>query len=226
VANRDPELEDLEHEFNTGPMPVDVYAARRKEILERIRARGPEAPKAPGPSRRVDFERLASVESYCDPEDLRVIEGIASSPRANAHGYAVDPLGASWDLPLPLCLEHDTKKRIGWVVAAKAMPTRIEFTANLARPGLYPDTEDVWSRIVRGDIAGVSAGHDGDIGSWKSYRVDVDRVAHRWNWTELTVTASPANPDAKILLVKSTRRGHDVVMRDARPARRVVRLFP
>jgi hypothetical protein len=221
------ELAELDDEFNRigSTMHVSVYDALRKQILERQRARAPEAPKADrGPRRRVNLEKLVCVETLCDPDELRVIEGDATTTRANTHGYAVDPLGASWELPLPLCLDHDTRKRLGWVVRAQAEPTRITFTAWLSKRGFYEDADDSWPLITSGDLAGVSAGFS-DIGDCRKNRVDVDAVYHRWTWTELTICARGANFDAKILVVKSIRYGKEILMRDVRPAPRVVRLY-
>lgn len=158
------------------------------------------------PSRTVDYRKLQSVLALCDPDDERTIEGIATTPSGNSHGYALDAAGVEYELPLPLCLAHDTRRRLGWVVAASASSTAVRFTAKLAKRGMYPEADETWARIVDGEMAGVSTGFE-SARDWRVDRVDVDRVAGRWRWTELTVCPIGANQDAQIQRVFERRHG-------------------
>jgi hypothetical protein len=178
--------------------------------IENVAPRSEE--QAPSPwtgSRSVDWEKMRDAQwATRDGDKVRIIEGIATTVRANEHGYAVAPLGAKFTLPLSLVLGHETKRRIGWVVDAQVDPFNIRFTAELARFDVYPEVETAWRAIVTGTLRGVSAGFPpGGIGDFRNYRADVDRVAHAWTWSELTVCKVGANPDAKILTVKTWDQG-------------------
>jgi hypothetical protein len=64
-------------------------------------------------------------------EDLREFEGIASTPSVDRVGDIVDPMGAKFDLPLPLLLDHEHSQQVGHVVAARQTSAGIRFTARI-----------------------------------------------------------------------------------------------
>ena len=78
-------------------------------------------------NRAYSFITIKSVD-----EDERVIEGIASTPSPDRMGDIVNPMGAKFELPLPLLWQHDHASPIGHVVEAKATKDGITFKAKLA----------------------------------------------------------------------------------------------
>ena len=53
-------------------------------------------------------------------EDLRVIEGIATTPKTDRMEDIVEPEGAIFALPLPFLMHHDPHTPVGHVTSAKA----------------------------------------------------------------------------------------------------------
>ena len=146
------------------------------------------------------WERLEEVARLCDDAE-RWIEGVATTPRASAHSWAVDPLGAQFALPLPLCLNHDRKRRVGWVTEAIKSPASLAFRARLVSGNAsFPEADGVWDSIVDGKLRGVSIGGLSANAQLQGPgdRIDVEHFATKWSWSELTVCELGANPDAKI----------------------------
>ena len=166
------------------------------------------------------FERL---QGAFDPSHERIIEGIASTAATNKYGYALAPLGAEYELPMPLLLSHRwADPPIGEVFFLERSLTRIEFKARIATRGIH-NVNDAWRRITSGQSIGVSTGfsHYGDS---RHYRKGAP-VYHKWRMCELSVCEDVgANPDARILRVSERVGGREIVHRDARPKTKAVRI--
>lgn len=129
-----------------------------------------------------------------------VIKGIASTPTTDRTGDIVEPMGASFRLPLALLHEHDKKAPLGKVIAAKATPAGVEFEAIVAKDAT-PEVNKVWQQVKAGLIPYVSVG-------FRSIEAEPTATGHRfkqWEWLELSLTTVPINPEAAIRYVKSIK---------------------
>src|SRR5678816_2356274 len=73
----------------------------------------------------------------------RIIEGIATTPTRNSHGYSVNPKGAVWELPIALLWWHEWSQPIGWVIGAEKSAAGVVFVATVATGGI-PEINEVW----------------------------------------------------------------------------------
>ncbi|MGF6569701.1 hypothetical protein ABH945_001777 [Paraburkholderia sp. GAS333] len=82
-------------------------------------------------------------------EDLRRISGIATKPTPDWYADIVDPLGATFSMPLPLLVAHYHIKSIGSVVLGAVTKTGIAFKVEIAQieqPGpLKTLCHDAWA---------------------------------------------------------------------------------
>ncbi len=137
--------------------------------------------------------------------EQRVITGIATTPTADRSGDIVEPAGASFQLPIPLLWQHDSRQPIGEVFAARVTSAGIEIQAKLAsiaEPGTLKDRLDnAWQSIKAGLVKGLSIGfqsiEESRINETYSYRYI------KWLWLELSAVTIPANADATIATIKS-----------------------
>lgn len=137
-----------------------------------------------------------------------VIHGIASTPDVDVVGDVMEPLGAVFNLPLPLLHEHDRKSPIGHVIAARPTADGIEITAEVAR-GVTARIDEIWLMLKAGLIRGLSIGFQGiESEPVKGTR---GRRYKSWRWMELSCVVLPANAAAGILAVK--RADHAVLHR-------------
>jgi len=137
-------------------------------------------------------------------EDERIIEGIASTPSVDRVGDIVEPMGAKFNLPMPLLWMHDHKQPIGEVFFAKPTKTGIPFKAKIAalsEAGTLKDRlDEAWQSIKIGLVKAVSIGF-----SIKDYEVLTKggwRIKE-WDWLELSAVAIPAQSEATIDRIKS-----------------------
>lgn len=154
----------------------------------------------------------------------RIVEGVASTPTVDRMGDIVEPLGATFNLPLPFLLDHDSTQAIGNVEAAKATAAGITFRARVAKidtPGRAKDLVDyAWDILSAGLRKTVS------IGFRPIEYSQIDGGGLRftaWEWFELSAVSVPAQPDAIVTSLKSARlvaRG----LATAQQGRRIVRL--
>lgn len=144
-------------------------------------------------------------------KNMRTIEGIAHTPSANTHGYALAMTGGEFDLPIPLLLSHDWHKVIGAVTEIDCKADAIHFKARVAE-GLPPALADVWDRIISGELAGISADSSHVGGATHERGM---RVYNRWRLCEVSVCERGANPDARILVARETTDDGESILREA-----------
>lgn len=145
-------------------------------------------------------KRVVQLEVRRVDPDLRIIEGIASTPTPDRMGDVVEPLGAQFRLPLPLLLGHDHAQPVGRVEHAEATRQGVKFRATMPRideAGVLRDrVEEAWQSVKAGLITSVSIGFrtlDGEpIGRTGGMRFT------SWEWLELSLVSVPAQPDAVI----------------------------
>lgn len=140
-------------------------------------------------------------------DDERVIEGIATTPAADRVGDIVEPLGAKFNLPLPLLWQHDHGQPIGHVEFGEATKSGIKFRARLVKvdePGRLKDRlDEAWQSIKSGLVRAVSIGFRG---LEHSVMDDGGRRYREWEWLELSAVTIPANAEASISRIKSIDR--------------------
>lgn len=146
---------------------------------------------------------LFTVKSF--DNDLRRIEGMATTPSPDRLGDIVEPKGAKFTLPLPLLWQHDSSRPIGHVTHAKVTKDGISIRAELVRidePGTLKERlDEAWQSLKSGLIRGLSIGFKAiektQIGESYSY------IFTAWEWYELSAVTIPANAAATISTVKS-----------------------
>lgn len=148
---------------------------------------------------------LLELKSF--DEDERVIRGWATSPRPDRVGDEVMPEGVTSAAGgIPLFLYHDSTKTVGRAILGKATPEGVPFEARLpavSEPGILKDrVDEAWGMVRYGLINAVSIGFrtlDGAVESLKSGGVRFLKT----EVMELSLVPVPAQPDARILSVKS-----------------------
>ncbi len=137
-------------------------------------------------------------------ESTRTLTGIASTPEPDRMQDIVEPLGASFELPLPLLWQHDAGSPVGWVRNAKpgvdGIPVEIEM-ARIAEPGALKDLVDMaWQSIKSGLVRGLSIGFSPiEYEPLKSGGLRFTK----WTWLELSAVTIPANAAATIQTIKA-----------------------
>ena len=146
---------------------------------------------------------LLTVKSI--DEDLRIIEGIATTPTTDRVGDVVEPEGAQFKLPITLLWQHQRDMPVGSVTAAKVTPEGISIKAQFAQvaepPSLKEELDVAWAKVKAGLVGGLSIGfkdiETADIkGTWGIRYL-------KWLWLELSCVTIPANADCSIQTIKS-----------------------
>lgn len=141
------------------------------------------------------FSQL-KIKSFDQSEGI--IKGIATTPKTDKVGDIVEPLGASFTLPLPLHHEHDRKNVVGEVIEATATADGIEFTARVAKD-VSDQIAEVWKRVAGGLIKFVSVG----FRALEYEPIQGGTRFTKWAWDELSLTTIPANAQAVITATKA-----------------------
>jgi HK97 family phage major capsid protein/HK97 family phage prohead protease len=143
----------------------------------------------------------STIEIKSVDDDLRVIEGIATTPSPDRMGDVVDPKGVKLKTPLPLLWQHKADQPIGQVLSAKVTAEGIAIKAQIAK-GVLPRIDEAWALIKSGLVRGLSIGFRATEdpepikGSWGFKFTG-------WELLELSVVTIPANADASITAIKS-----------------------
>lgn len=145
------------------------------------------------------------LKALDNPEGKRLFTGIATTPTADRAGDIVEPMGAEFQLPIPLVWMHECDDPVGWVTAAKVTKNGIEIegeVANLPEPASLKDRLDTaWAmlkgKLVRGLSIGFRPLESSRIGETYSYRYT------KWLWLELSPVVIPANGECSITQIKS-----------------------
>jgi HK97 family phage major capsid protein/HK97 family phage prohead protease len=148
---------------------------------------------------------IIDIKSIDEENGKRIFRGIATTPTPDRIGDIVEPKGAEFKLPIPLCWMHDSSDPVGWVTAAKITDKGIEIegeVANLPEPQALKERLDTaWammkSKLVRGLSIGFKPLEEARIGDTYSYRY------LKWLWLELSPVTIPANGDCSITSIKS-----------------------
>jgi HK97 family phage major capsid protein/HK97 family phage prohead protease len=138
--------------------------------------------------------------------EQRTIEGVASTPTVDRMGDIVDPMGAIFNVPMPLLWQHKHDQPVGHVTFAKSKHDGIQIKAKIVRidePGELKNLVDkAWQAVKHGLVKGLSIGfkplEDGvQLLNTGGFRFN------KWSWYELSLVTVPANNEATITIVKS-----------------------
>ena len=136
--------------------------------------------------------------------ERREIEGIASTPSVDRAGDIVEPLGATFSLPMPLLHHHDSRAPVGHVTHAKAGKDGITIKAKLAQiaePGPLKERIDTaWGEVRSGLVRGLSIGFRPI--EYEALEKGGLRFL-KWAWLETSMVTIPAQQDAQISIIKS-----------------------
>ncbi len=145
----------------------------------------------------------AVLELKSVDDDQRIIEGIASTPTPDRTGDVLDPIGASFQLPMPLLWQHKQDQPIGQVLHAEATKNGIKIRAKIAKDVL-PRIDEAWALIKSGLVRGLSVGFMHDSEKPPKWNQDTGGMHfNSWKWLELSAVTIPANADANITTIKS-----------------------
>lgn len=131
-------------------------------------------------------------------DDLRIVEGVATTPKTDRMGDVIEPKGARFTLPLPLLWQHKADEPIGQVIAAEVTDAGIKITAKLAS-GIQR-IDEAWAMIKSGLVRGLSIGFRPlNAQPMKGGGVHFST----WDWFELSAVTVPANAEASITNIKA-----------------------
>lgn len=155
-------------------------------------------------TKKIAYSTL-EIKAMDESNGKRTFRGIATTPTADRTGDIVEPKGAQFQLPIPLCWMHDSQNPVGWVTAAKVTDKGIEIEgefANIQEPASLKDRLDTaWAmvkgKLVRGLSIGFKPLEEARIGDSYSYRY------LKWLWLELSPVVIAANGDCSITQIKS-----------------------
>jgi len=168
------------------------------------------------------------IKEMVDEGGKRTFKGIATTPTADKVGDIVEPQGAEFKLPIPLCWMHNSSDPVGWVTAAKVTAKGIEIEGEFAKieePASLKDRLDIAWAMVKGKLVrGLSIGFKpleyARIEDSYSYRY------MKWLWMELSPVTIPANGDCSITSIKSADQAIRRTASGASAGLPVVRLDP
>lgn len=149
-----------------------------------------------------------------------VMSGLASTPNPDRMDDIVEPLGAEYELPLPLLWQHDSDQPIGEVFEAKPNKNGIPVQFRIPKldtPGTLKDRLDEAVQSIKMKlVSGLSIGF-----SPIEYSFMDNGGVHflKWAWLELSTVTIPANIDATI---KGIRAADETAVK--KKAHRVVKI--
>lgn len=158
-----------------------------------------------------------SSKAMTETDSHYILTGIATTPTPDRMADIVEPMGAEYELPIPLLWQHDSDQPIGQVTDAtpgdKGIPVSFQIP-KLSIPGTLKDRLDeavqsIQLNLVRGlsiGFAPVEYSYMEDTGGYRFLK---------WLWLELSAVTIPANAEASISVIKRF---------DAKVPRPVVRL--
>ncbi len=146
------------------------------------------------------------IKSHTVRGDVLTIEGIATTPRTDRVNDIVEPMGAKFKTPLPLCMHHKSSEVVGNVVFAHATAAGITFRAELPyvkEAGRVKDRIDEAIHSIKHKLLNfVSIGAKPERGAVEMLKNGGVRYK-AWEWLHLALCSEPANPDAMITAIKS-----------------------
>lgn len=148
---------------------------------------------------------VLQIKSIADDAEEIVIEGIASTPRADRIGDVVEPMGAQFKTPMPLLWQHRHDSPVGQVTFAKPEEDGIPFVARLPlvkEAGRLKDRIDEAIHSLKYNlVSAVSIGFQPVEGAVEAIKSGYRFL--KWDWHELSLVTIPANSDAVVNVIRS-----------------------
>jgi HK97 family phage prohead protease len=138
-------------------------------------------------------------------DELRILEGVATTPTPDRMSDVVEPLGAEFTLPLPFLWQHNSEQPIGHVTAAKPTKDGIPVTIELVKtdePGKLKDRlDEAWQSIKLGLVRGLSIG----FAPLESSYIEKTGGIHflKYLLLEISAVTVAANAEASIAVIRS-----------------------
>lgn len=152
---------------------------------------------------------VLEVKGITEDDDYFHVEGIASTPTPDRMGDIVEPMGAKFQLPMPLLWQHNHQSPVGHVDFAQPNKKGIPFKATIPKvkePGNLKDRIDEAIQSVKYKLVmAVSIGFNVIEGAYERMANGGYRFKE-WEWLELSLVTIPANADATITSIKSIDR--------------------
>lgn len=144
-----------------------------------------------------------SEKGIKEDDDNYYIEGMATTPTPDRVGDIVEPMGAKFEIPMPLLWQHQRDKPVGNVTFASPTKKGIPFKASLPKVkeegALRDRIEEAVQAIKYKLVAAVSIGFSA---LEFSFMEGGGIRFMEWEWLELSLVTIPANADAKIKTVR------------------------
>jgi len=149
---------------------------------------------------------VLSEKAVTEDADFVYIEGVATTPTPDRVDDVVEPMGARFQTPMKLLLNHDHHQPVGNVTFAKPTAKGIPFRAELPvirEAGRLKDRVDEAIHSLKyGLISAVSIGFRPVAGETERLKSGGIRFKV-WDWFELSLVAIPAQSEAIITAIKS-----------------------
>lgn len=142
--------------------------------------------------------------SVDDASDHHILEGTASSAAPDLAGDVLEPGGATFELPMPLLMQHDKHKPVGEVIAAKVTADAITVRAKISKNSSLAYVRDAAAQISEGLVRGFSIGAQ-PLKAEPIINKDGRMTGVRylaWRWLELSAVTVPMNQKATIEIVR------------------------
>lgn len=137
-------------------------------------------------------------------EEQRFITGIATTPQPDRDGDIIDPMGAKFDIEMPLLWQHRPDSPVGHATFGTPTKSGIPFTATIAKidePGELKNLLDkAWQSVKSRLVRGVSIGF---IPRESERLQNNGRKFTLIEIIELSLVTIPANTGATIQTVKA-----------------------
>lgn len=150
---------------------------------------------------------ILNTKAFDQDEKFYLVKGIASTPTPDRSHDVVDPMGASFKIPMPLLWQHNHQQPVGTVTMANPTKDGIPFEAaipKIAEDGALKNRIDEAVQSLKYGL--VSAVSIGFRALEYSFLDNGGINFSKWEWMELSLVTIPAQPEAIIESVKSWDR--------------------
>ena len=164
------------------------------------------------------YKSISSFEVTEVDTVTRRFKGIASTPSVDRAKDILLPSGATFKLPLPLLLHHDSKSAVGSIITAivteKGIEVELEIPEVPEEGIIKSRTDEAYHSLKYKLIKGLSVGF---LPDWdKAEENDHGGVTFKsWEWYELSLVSTPCNPDAVVSLSKEFEQHRAALSNDA-----------
>ena len=152
---------------------------------------------------------ILTCKGISEDDNFHYIEGIASTPSPDRMGDIVEPMGAKFQLPMPLLWQHNSNQPVGTVEFASPNSKGIPFKAKLPKikedGKLKERVDEAIQSIKYKLVAAVSIGFNAVEGQYERMKNGGYRFKE-WEWLELSLVTIPAQSEATLKTVKSLDR--------------------